>query len=608
MKAYTVIENGIKKYKIVNQKLNGQGVYYASKDLGIDKSFSSQLSPLQKIGTVRVVNWFAYNFNASSYIKVANCVPSGDKEFQVAFVFKEGISQQGICEIKTNNISFSIETHDTSLYYYVTYNGSTTTYSGTNTLVDGDSCVLKCSFEGAWFKAYLSQNNGSFVQERLIADDNNRLVRGDFILGTNLISDYYFTSIIDLNHTYVKQNNVYLFRGDMPYGLKQFGILSNDYIIEKGPIDYTVVGSPTIENGWLTNTDSNNRVLIKGFDTTKPWEIVIKINIAEDQAILGAGTDTMGAIGIRTSGNAALVFLGSTSDWTFDIANNAEIPIILNVDYYIKILYTGTSYILAYSTNGNDFTVCQTIQNSTPVASLTEIILGHWFGTGSTLNKFSLSASYIKVDGWAWFGSANLIWANPNIYLQGDSNQLIVTDIYPNSNYTLEANIKPIYNSAQYNNCIIDTAGNGSETGRIGFMYRDEDLSSEVAGCLFYNYYPTTDSSWTNYQFNKKYNLKTIKDSENTYFYVNGNLDKTRALETLETSTQPLKFWNYNSKGILYNVKVNDDNRNLVGSFVPVPQGLKIGIFTVPSNGMYDMVEQKFYPNAGTGNFIYGKD
>ena len=42
--------------------------------------------------------------------------------------------------------------------------------------------------------------------------------------------------------------------------------------------------------------------------------------------------------------------------------------------------------------------------------------------------------------------------------------------------------------------------------------------------------------------------------------------------------------------------------------FVPVPIGLKIGDFVVPENGMWDIVEQKFYGNMGTGEFIYGVD
>lgn len=42
--------------------------------------------------------------------------------------------------------------------------------------------------------------------------------------------------------------------------------------------------------------------------------------------------------------------------------------------------------------------------------------------------------------------------------------------------------------------------------------------------------------------------------------------------------------------------------------FIPVPKGMQIGDYVVPSNGMWDVVEQRFYGNMGTGDFIYGVD
>ena len=57
----------------------------------------------------------------------------------------------------------------------------------------------------------------------------------------------------------------------------------------------------------------------------------------------------------------------------------------------------------------------------------------------------------------------------------------------------------------------------------------------------------------------------------------------------------------------VYDVKIYEDD-TLVHHFVPVPCGLKIGDYMVPQNGMWDIVEQKFYGNSGTGEFLYGSD
>ena len=57
----------------------------------------------------------------------------------------------------------------------------------------------------------------------------------------------------------------------------------------------------------------------------------------------------------------------------------------------------------------------------------------------------------------------------------------------------------------------------------------------------------------------------------------------------------------------IYYVKLYENNV-LIRHFVPVPRGLAIGDFIVPENGMWDIVEQRFYGNMGTGEFVYGVD
>ena len=57
----------------------------------------------------------------------------------------------------------------------------------------------------------------------------------------------------------------------------------------------------------------------------------------------------------------------------------------------------------------------------------------------------------------------------------------------------------------------------------------------------------------------------------------------------------------------IYYVKLYENNV-LIRHFIPVPRGLVIGDFVVPENGMWDIVEQKFYGNMGSGEFIYGVD
>ena len=62
-----------------------------------------------------------------------------------------------------------------------------------------------------------------------------------------------------------------------------------------------------------------------------------------------------------------------------------------------------------------------------------------------------------------------------------------------------------------------------------------------------------------------------------------------------------------NNSMYIYSTKIYEDDV-LVHHFVPVPCGLKVKDTVIPENGMYDIVEQRFYKNSGTGDFVYGID
>lgn len=65
--------------------------------------------------------------------------------------------------------------------------------------------------------------------------------------------------------------------------------------------------------------------------------------------------------------------------------------------------------------------------------------------------------------------------------------------------------------------------------------------------------------------------------------------------------------WDYNTGFDYYYYKLFKAG-SLICHFVPVPAGLQIGDYTVPSNGMWDVVTQQFFGNISTGEFSYGKD
>ncbi len=112
-----------------------------------------------------------------------------------------------------------------------------------------------------------------------------------------------------------------------------------------------------------------------------------------------------------------------------------------------------------------------------------------------------------------------------------------------------------------------------------------------------------------------------ILDAKNNYAQYGTVSHELQGRKTVEThaitlfgrrtiskdGTESVLVYSRNNAMYIYSTKIYEDDV-LVRHFVPVPCGLKIGDFVVPSNGMWDIVEQKFYGNMGTGDFIYGVD
>lgn len=101
---------------------------------------------------------------------------------------------------------------------------------------------------------------------------------------------------------------------------------------------------------------------------------------------------------------------------------------------------------------------------------------------------------------------------------------------------------------------------------------------------------------------------KLINRDTNTVIYTLNNI---YGFDGTATTTLKL-FINSSARENSSSYKMHNfkiwDNQILVRSFIPVPTNMIIGSFTVPSNGMFDIVNQQFYANQGSGTFTYGKD
>ena len=189
-----------------------------------------------------------------------------------------------------------------------------------------------------------------------------------------------------------------------------------------------------------------------------------------------------------------------------------------------------------------------------------------------------------------------LVWADPKLYLQAGGTQYINTGVMPTGALKTEV--------------VAADFGAGGENGSI--------LGAADAS---YPFIMTASGSWIYYRFwgtaahvatDTAYGKHCYSSDGNKGYY---DAEQVYTGATPVNISQPLYLFARNNegtagtlaKGKIYCCKFYNGN-TLSLHLVPVPAGLKIGSYTTPSAGMFDIVAQQFYANAGTGSFTYGKD
>lgn len=255
-------------------------------------------------------------------------------------------------------------------------------------------------------------------------------------------------------------------------------------------------------------------------------------------------------------------------------------------------------------------------------------------------NKYYLSKSGSKYYGWEddyIISNGQLKWCSPDIYLQNDATNYIDTGYIAQSNTAIIVdfkvdNVRDISSgtrnwicgsAANYNNpgnfyggfWFQGTTTGGSRfwlnTTSVGAGYSGQVTNEEfilykyrltLASPYNINYRNTSDngSSSTIVQISNNKKAITYNNAETNWGDVNLTTTLFNRKASLSTTSNYLL-------GKIYITTIMEDN-NLIMKLVPVPTNLQIGSFTVPSNGMFDIVNQQFYPNQGSGTFTYGKD
>ncbi|MBR5354694.1 MAG: hypothetical protein IK122_01025, partial [Alphaproteobacteria bacterium] len=189
-------------------------------------------------------------------------------------------------------------------------------------------------------------------------------------------------------------------------------------------------------------------------------------------------------------------------------------------------------------------------------------------------------------------------WADPNLYLKSKGQQYIDTGIVPDLDTSFEI--------AMADDSVNTMAMFGVKTGAVPSTNTGFGISLDNGKFGFFR-------NGTELAAMDKDNNYHVYYLSNTAASIDGVSYNFAPATTPISQNQSMYVFGFNHNGLAYDktlyvkyVKIWQGN-TLIRHLVPVPKDLVIGNFTVPSNGMFDIVNQQFYANGGISNFEYGK-
>ena len=208
-------------------------------------------------------------------------------------------------------------------------------------------------------------------------------------IGSGLTSSDYFRGSIDLPNSYVKL-------GTTKYNLQAV-------------VGYTVVGSPTINDGVVSGFSNSDYLKLPSFDyaNSNNWEMIVAFELdnlnSDTQTLFDNSASKSGLYIYLTNQQKILLYGSDGTNNIFSVTSNA---LSINQKYYIKIKFTGTSYIFYLSTDKVNWTIINTVETTVKMNNVTNFSVGYSMRYSSRAladGKIYIAETIIYKDNKIWF-------------------------------------------------------------------------------------------------------------------------------------------------------------------------------------------------------------
>lgn len=578
------------------------------------------------VGSPTIENGIASNFscypNSSSYIRVGTYTYTGEaNSLEIKVKFKtgdtlgaalisaggNGTSCVGIRNIQANSVTVQIRRSNNT--YIINQSISSEYTFLTNTSY---YCLLTFNNNVYSWKIF-SENDVLLFSYDYSCEEKINNLRWSLGGSVSDVSYGIWNGSIDLNNSYININ------GNAWFGTS----FSKVKLHSPTAIAYTKKGNPTITDDGVASgfTDKNDYLILGAFNPgTNKWKFTTKVKIydyATQISLIDRNSSTRCfQIVVRTTGKFRVNISTNGSGKANEVDGTHVVSV--NTIYYISFEYDGSKYYLKYSLDNINWVTDITINNSTKIYPVSTMCMGHsWYNSGTekwngeiylrwtrfeingvTNDKYKLHAlegDYAIVDD-------RLVWANPNIYLQSSGTQYIDTGLNINNTYNYKIVAKLNDSGISKDGAIWGSRSGAGSSDESVFWYNQYNNKIPCYRFTWFGSVTNLDFIKHIFMWNKD---GTFLDNIKLSSAICKNRQASAILFGLSTNNtvDSRRFY-----GQIYNYSVQTMDGNMLQHLVPVPTGMVIGDFTVPSNGMFDIVNQQFYPNQGTGTFTYGKD
>lgn len=233
-------------------------------------------------------------------------------------------------------------------------------------------------------------------------------------LDYSIVENDAFPSIFKLNEDVVLPDDSVLEKNDyLLYPKGEYLVTDDSGKIVYEP-NFTPRGSIKLFGNTVSNFSNDSYLALpQTFNPgNKPWEMVFKVNTgllnsSTNCWIVGNNPHPYSSVvfGFTSGSYKSCVYLSSYgSGWDMAVGVSGSYTYELHKNYWIKMEFTGTQYILSYSKDGVEYIQDIIINQTTPIKSGNPLLIGSHENNSSYFSgTVDLSETYIKIDGEIWW-------------------------------------------------------------------------------------------------------------------------------------------------------------------------------------------------------------